>query len=241
MSTIIPLNIKFNYQGIEQELTPTIIANQSRLLLVDVPYPDQLHLLIQALKNVGKSIEEVTDIVITHHDIDHMGCLAEIKSLYPTINIISSITESKYISGEKKSQRLEQAESIFHTLPDEAKPGAIQFQESLSNMQCVKVDTLVSDTDSISGFDDLKVISTPGHTAGHISLWHSSSCTLITGDALVVDHGHLIIANPHFTLDLIGAIESIKKLYHLSIKKVICYHGGEFDGDIFSDLDIITK
>jgi glyoxylase-like metal-dependent hydrolase (beta-lactamase superfamily II) len=72
----------------------------------------------------------------------------------------------------------------------------------------------------------ITVINTPGHTPGHISLYHKPSKTLIAGDAMIVADGRLLGPNPQYTLDMKTAIESLKKLMQYDIETVICYHGG---------------
>jgi glyoxylase-like metal-dependent hydrolase (beta-lactamase superfamily II) len=52
------------------------------------------------------------------------------------------------------------------------------------------------------------VINTPGHTPGHISLYHKPSKTLIAGDAMRVMDGQLLGPAPEQTLDVDTAIKS---------------------------------
>ena len=60
--------------------------------------------------------------------------------------------------------------------------------------------------------------------------------TLIAADAVVVENGHLEIANPQFTLNLQQAIASVKMMEQLDIETLICYHGGVFEKDIKNQL-----
>ena len=60
---------------------------------------------------------------------------------------------------------------------------------------------------------------------------------LVAADALVVENGVLELANPQFALDLPQALASVKKIRKLTIRKLICYHGGVFDQDIKVHLD----
>lgn len=241
MSEIIPLTLSFNYNGVEQTLHPVVIKNGSRLLLVDVPYPNQYLLLVEALALVDILIADVTDVVITHHDIDHMGCLAQLISENPSINVLSSVWEAPYISGMKKSQRLAQAEALYDGLPDETKAGAFLFQKMLEDVVSVHVDVELKDKQPLPFFADVMAIYTPGHTVGHLSLIHLSSNSLIAGDALVVENDGLVIANPQYTLDMPEALASIEKLRQYKIDTVYCYHGGVWKGDVHSELKLICN
>lgn len=80
------------------------------------------------------------------------------------------------------------------------------------------------------------VIDTPGHTPGHVSLYHEPSRTLIAGDALVVRDSQLWGADPETTLDRTTAQASIAKLSEFDIESVICYHGGLFSDNVMERL-----
>ena len=54
-----------------------------------------------------------------------------------------------------------------------------------------EVDHTFSDGQVLPFCGGISVIFTPGHTPDHISLYHHSSKTLITGDALTSDEGEL--------------------------------------------------
>lgn len=76
---------------------------------------------------------------------------------------------------------------------------------------------------------------------GHISIYIKDSKTLIAGDALVVEDDKLTIANPQYTLDIISAKNSIKKLLNYEIDKIVCYHGGVYTKDIKKSLQNIIS
>ena len=55
---------------------------------------------------------------------------------------------------------------------------------------------------------------------------------MIAGDALFLQDGELVISLPMFTYDMEQARQSVKKLLDYDIEKIICYHGGVYEGDI---------
>ena len=71
-----------------------------------------------------------------------------------------------------------------------------------------------------------RILATPGHTPGHISLYLEKEHVLITGDAAVTEAGRLELANPQFCLDLEQAERSLKRLQSIPCARYICYHGG---------------
>jgi glyoxylase-like metal-dependent hydrolase (beta-lactamase superfamily II) len=121
---------------------------------------------------------------------------------------------------------------MYASLPEEEKPGALNFQEMLKNVQPVEVDYTFSENEDVPCMNRIKIIHTPGHMPGHISIYLEESKILVSADAVVYEDGELEIANPHFTLDLAQAVESVKKFQTLDIEKIICYHGGMVEKDI---------
>lgn len=236
------LKIKFNFGGRKDFLYPVVLQSHRELLLVDCGYEGFLPLIEAACSARGLSLSSFTGVVVTHHDIDHIGGLHELKSAYPHLTIYASATEAPYVDGSLKSLRLSQAEDMFECLGEEEKLGAIHFQHLLRNVKSVPVDVCLRECDVPKNLEaaGIQVIDTPGHMPGHISLYIEGSKTLIAADAVVIDNNELDLANPQFTLDLSEAIESVQKLSQLSIERMVCYHGGDVDGDVSARLSALA-
>ncbi|MGC7870601.1 MBL fold metallo-hydrolase [Desulfosporosinus sp. SYSU MS00001] len=67
---------------------------------------------------------------------------------------------------------------------------------------------------------------TPGHTPGHMVLFHKESNTLIAGDAANISDGKLVDPNPMQCDNAEQAAESLEKIKSLGAKTIICYHSG---------------
>jgi glyoxylase-like metal-dependent hydrolase (beta-lactamase superfamily II) len=236
-----PLPVRFNYQGREDVLYPVLLKDKNNLVLVDCGYPGLLSLLEATLQRYGHSLRQLTAMIITHHDIDHVGTLYEIKEVHPAMKIYSSSIEAKYINGSEKSLRLKQAEDLFSFLPEENKSSALDFQKMLQTIRHVKVDEVFDGENAPKEFDGIRIIPTPGHTPGHISLYETKSKTLISADALVIENNQVGIANPQFAWDLQMALDSVRKLRDLEIDRLICYHGGILESHIKNHLDELLE
>lgn len=239
MNKLTVLEVEFDFNGEKNVIYPVILSDESEVVLIDCGYPNFLPLIRNAAKKEGVNISKLTKIIITHHDFDHMGSLAEFKKEYPNIKILSSIEDEKYISGKEKSLRLQQSEAIYDKIPDDEKESAKKFQYFIETIENVKVDRCLKDSDYFSWFGGMKVIATPGHMPGHISIYLKNSKTLISGDALVVENDKLMIPYPQYTLDIDEAKNSIKKLLNYEIDQIICYHGGIYIKDIEESLQSI--
>lgn len=228
MEHIIPLKIDFDFGYGKDTIYPVILKDENEMILVDCGYGDFLPKLEQAAKEKDIDFSKVTKVMITHHDHDHMGSLAAIKRKYPHIQIIASENDAPYIAGKAKSLRLQQAEQTQLTLPPEQQEWGRAFQDMLKAVENVEVDLTVKDGDVLNYCGGIEIIETPGH----ISLYIQKSKTIISGDALAIENGQLEIAAPQFTLDMEEAKKSVLKLLDYEIEKIICYHGGEYKGNI---------
>ena len=90
-----------------------------------------------------------------------------------------------------------------------------------------KVDRVLEEGDEIAGF---QVLHTPGHAAGHISLWRESDRVLIAGDVLNTMHPFLMkrgLREPldTFTPDPPENRRSIKRLAALEPSLLLVGHG----------------
>jgi len=107
--------------------------------------------------------KKITQILLTHGHIDHVG---GIMALQPTVEI-------DVITSDIEAQHL--------------KAGDSSYIEPFMGSQCppIEISMEVVEGDSIHiGNFSFKVLHTPGHTHGSISLWDESNQILISGDTV---------------------------------------------------------
>ena len=228
MNQIIILDVAFQFGEVMDVIHPVVLKDEVNMVLVDCGYTGFLPEIEKAMEEKNLNCTDLTHVFITHQDHDHMGALAALKEKYPGVTIVASRVEAPYISGQQKSLRLAQAEAMQPLLPDDQKEFGLAFCNILKNVQLAMPELLVKDGDSLDWCGGCTVISTPGHTPGHISLYVNQEDILITGDAAALENGELTVANPQFTLDLDQAERSLEKIKVLGAKKIICYHGGVY-------------
>lgn len=226
MLKVVQLDISFPYHNELLTIHPALIIYQNELTLVDTGYPDFMPLIEREIEEQGYSLDHLKNIIVTHYDDDHIGSLYDFKAKYPHITIVSSEIEKKYIEGKAKSERLVQAENMLDQLPEEQKEVGLGFINTLKSLKHVTIDLAVKNGDRLLG-SECEVISTPGHTSGHISLYFPRLKVMITGDAAVAEDNELEIANPHFCLDMKSAQHSLAKLKEMDAEAYYCYHGGK--------------
>ncbi|MFD2171643.1 MBL fold metallo-hydrolase [Tumebacillus lipolyticus] len=230
------LEISANMMGKQSVICPTLLWDEQSAVLVDTGYPGQLPLIRQAMEQAGISFETLSKVILTHQDLDHIGSLPNILTeSEQKIEVLANEIEKPFIQGEKRllkitDEAIAQVDANFP--PDVPEEWRNAFKRLLENPPHAQVDTIVVDGAELPDCGGITIIDTPGHTPGHISLYHQPSKTLIAGDAMVVRDGQLFGPDPQYTLDLDEAMRSLKKLTRYDIETVICYHGGAFGDQV---------
>ncbi|GED67271.1 hydrolase [Brevibacillus reuszeri] len=205
---------------------PTLLWNEQMAVLVDTGMPGSWELIRAAMIEAGVSPEKLKAVIITHQDIDHIGSLPEIvRALDGQIEVYAHELDQPYIEGKLPLFKTnpERMAAMLASLPEEERQ---KLQAVFANSPKAKVDKIVADGEVLPILGGIRVIHTPGHTPGHISLYLQDSKTLIAGDAMVYTGGALRGPVPQSTLDMETALQSLKKLQDTNIQAVICYHGG---------------
>lgn len=146
--------------------------DDGQLTLVDFGLKRSAPKVVAGLESIGCSIEDVTRILLTHAHPDHAGGAADM-ARRTGLALGIHPDDAGYLQQGRSPPR-DQASRLgrlFNRL------GGGKFEpapagESLTDGQVLPIG------------DGLRVIHTPGHSPGHVSLLHETSGVLITGDAL---------------------------------------------------------
>ena len=227
-SKVLQLTITAQFGGIENTVYPTLLCDSEDIVLIDCGFIGSLPMLEAQLEQHGLSVRDLTGLVLTHHDHDHMGAAAALKRANPNVLIYSSFEEAPFISARDVPLRLRQAEEMQKTLPPAQREFGEAFCAMLRRVEPVEVDRFLRDGDCLNWCGGCRVIATPGHTPGHLSLLVEKGKIIITGDAIALAENHPVVANPQFALDLEQAEKSFKMLLSMKADVYYCYHGGTY-------------
>lgn len=100
-------------------------------------------------------------------------------------------------------------------------------QEDIGSITVPRPLTAVGDGDDVFG---LTIVTTPGHTAGSISVLDPVGGLLVAGDALRTEAGAPALPGADFTADMDQAIQSIVKLGGLTFETLLVGHGEPIEG-----------
>ncbi|GGF71767.1 hydrolase [Paenibacillus albidus] len=231
------LEITLQVMNKNEMIYPTLLWDEDTALLVDTGYPGLLNAFKEALDKCSVPWSKLRQIIITHQDLDHIGSLTDILKEHGALpkTVLAHRLEKPYIEGSSMllkhtPEALAAAEA---TLPPEVpEEWRRAFLHVLSNPPKGRVDITLADGEQLPVAGGLTVIHTPGHSPGHLSLYHHTSRTLIAADALTVaNNGELCGPDPAATPDMETALASLAKLAAFEIDTVICYHGGLYRGE----------
>jgi glyoxylase-like metal-dependent hydrolase (beta-lactamase superfamily II) len=159
----------------QSSLNTCYIIKDKGAVLIDGAWPGEANSFSKLLSDSGLKPEEIQLIILTHGDFDHVGGAKEIQEL----------TGAKIVMHQKDSDNLEKG--IFHWPEGVTVWGKISrammmpFVKIKGKFPAAKVDIILDDEGlslekyGIPG----KVVYTPGHTFGSISV------VLESGDAFV--------------------------------------------------------
>src|SRR5215208_3967942 len=197
-----------------------IVDKENGTALVDAGLPDQTEVISAALTEAGIGVRDLRLIIFTHQDLDHVGSGAALVR-QSSARVLAHPADAPHIDGGLRP--LKPSPEMLEQRP--------QMREVLERLEPVGVDERLEDGTILNLVGGTKVISTPGHTPGHISLYLERSKVLIAGDALRAERGTLNGPNPSMTLEMRTALQSMRKLADLEIDIIVCYHGGVVSED----------
>ena len=197
-----------------------IVDEQNGNTLVDAGLPDQMEAISAALVEAGIGVRDLRRIIFTHQDLDHVGSGAALVR-QSGARVLAHSGDAPYIEGSLRL--LKPSPEMLEQRP--------QMRKVLEGLEPVGIDEYVENGTRLALAGGTKVISTTGHTPGHISLYMERSKVLIAGDALTAERGYLNGPNPSMTLDMRTALQSMRRLADLEIDTIVCYHGGVVSED----------
>ncbi|MEJ2758712.1 MAG: MBL fold metallo-hydrolase, partial [Anaerolineales bacterium] len=150
-----------------------LIVEEDDMTLVDAGVKNSLHLIEAYLRQLGKSPTDLTRILLTHADLDHVGSATALKAQSGATIYASQIAADALAEGHS-SRQLKMG--IFTPL--------FNWFERRGDAMRVDVDEILTGGDTLPVLGGLEVLETPGHTPGHISFYTPSHKLLIAGDSV---------------------------------------------------------
>ena len=192
-----------------------LIVDADGLTLVDTGMPRNDGHVLKTIAKLGHAPKDLKRIVITHADVDHYGSLAALKEATGARAYASHI-EAEAIATGRASREIKRSglQGLLFGLIG-----------GLFKAQPATVDEILVGGSELSVLGRLRVVETPGHTPGHISLFAPSVKILFGGDSMVSENGRLRESRGFNTWDEAKARESVRMQAALGAEIVCVGHG----------------
>ena len=202
-------------------------------VLVDAAMPGSEEAVDAALELAGSSRSRVVLTVVTHEHPDHLGLAVWIGAPIAMHPLTSQLLDLFVNADPSRYSRL--LDRYWLQPGDIPDPKIFEMFRKMLSIPEVTQD--LNDGDEIPG--GWKAIWTPGHSPGHICLYHAQTRALIAGDHVLPGYTPHIGMDP-FHEDPVGAfIDSLLRVSTLPISHVLPGHGDPFP-DLRGAVDTLT-
>jgi hydroxyacylglutathione hydrolase len=169
------------------------------ICLVDTGVEATAPLILDTVKELGRSPREISLILLTHAHPDHIGGCAPIRKHAP-VPVAVHPTERSWVEDVELQYRERPIPNLFELAPEG-----------------VPVDRELTDGETVSWEEGktIRVIATPGHSPGSVSFFFKEEGALFSGDSIPAA-GHIPIYS-----DPVASMASIEKLKQLPNVKVL--------------------
>ncbi len=197
------------------------LINEERKALVEVGPPTSVKPVLDGVRAVGVSPEDIDYVIVTHIHLDHAGGAGVLLEHMPRARVVVHHKGVRHLVNPGKlisSMRQVQGEDFW------AKVGRVVAVPS-HRIQAVRE----GDTIELSRRQSLRIIDAPGHAPHQICIYETRSGGLFSGEAagsLLADQRILLPLNSPPSFDLEKFIKTIKKLTELKATALYYSHFG---------------
>jgi glyoxylase-like metal-dependent hydrolase (beta-lactamase superfamily II) len=153
-----------------------LIEGQDGLTLIDAGFPRREAAVFEAIRDLGRSPDQLKHLIFTHHHLDHIGSAAA---------IVQETGARTYMHPLD----IPMAESGGPFRPMSPAPGLLRqvmcklFYDHNEQVAPVAIDQPLSDGESLHIAGGIEIIHVPGHCTGQVALLWRPGRMLFTGDA----------------------------------------------------------
>jgi glyoxylase-like metal-dependent hydrolase (beta-lactamase superfamily II) len=192
-----------------------VLIAEEELTLIDTGVPGSLPGILNLIRRLGRSVQEISTVIITHNHFDHIGGLPELRRLTDVkvfahqTDLVGSQAEGPYPGGIRRLLRIPFLSPIRRRFV----------------LESGDIDVQLAGGEMLGPLGGLHVIHTPGHTPCSICLYSPERKLLFVGDAMQRRRRKLQFPARRVSTDLVQAVESVRKLAELDFEVLVLGHG----------------
>jgi len=167
------------------------VLKEEQVTLVDVgPLTEAAWATLQeGLASIGIQMEEIAQIILTHHHVDHCGLLERVRCVSGARTLAHPLAKP-YVQLDKEFMA-HHDEFFTHLysqsgVPSEKMIIIEKFQKLMQTFsQPSQIDNLLKHEQIVPLLPEWQVLYTPGHSQSHLSLYREKDRLLIGGDHII--------------------------------------------------------
>jgi glyoxylase-like metal-dependent hydrolase (beta-lactamase superfamily II) len=179
----------------------------SENILIDTGFPGAGKKILSELKSIGADPKSIRHILLTHHDIDHIG----------HVKMLSEITGAQVWAS---------AEDIPYIVREKTRPG---IKRLIGILMRAGIPEAIHHYAPGQHFADLEVIPAPGHTPGHVIA--ALNDVIFAGDLIKIRNGAPEPMPRSMNWDNAKARDSIALLKNREFRWICPSHGHPVPAD----------
>ena len=172
------------HRGQDATVNWFLLQDGGRLTLVDAGVPHSWRTLLGGLQQLGRSLQDIDAIVLTHAHFDHVGVAERLRTgLGIPVYVHEADAE---LTRHPMRYRTERPRELYLLTQVQALPNVVSLARGRAFWPTPVGEVVTYGDGDVLPVPGLpQVIPTPGHTDGHCSLLLEDRGTLIAGDAIV--------------------------------------------------------
>jgi glyoxylase-like metal-dependent hydrolase (beta-lactamase superfamily II) len=208
-----------------------LIVDKDGVTIIDAGLPRYWKLLQNELAAIGKSPDDVRALILTHGDTDHIGFAAR---LYQEKGIVAHIHEADV---DRARLKVKKPNSGWGPVKIGPLAGFLWYSARRGGLRVKPATELqtVADGDVLDVPGSPRIIHTPGHTPGSVTVHVRAVDALFLGDTMTTRNVLTGVTGPKpapFTLQPEQAVASLDRIDGVDATWVLPGHGPAWDGGV---------
>jgi len=203
-----------------------LLETDSAVALIEVGNNDSADRIIHVLESRGRSVDEVSHVIVTHVHLDHAGGAGELMQRLPNARLVAHPRAARHLIDPSRLEA--SARAVY---------GDEEFDAQHGTLIPVPEERVIikDDGDSLSvGERPLLFMDSPGHARHHFCIWDEMTHGWFTGDTFGISYRDLDSENGYFIFptttpvqfDPPALIASIDRMMEKSPRNMYLTHFG---------------